>query len=85
MNLQVKSSKGVVITETKWIGRFCIKATSKIDRETGHVEVTFQKWVNGRYLPTQKKLLNGYWTPVKFHEFDLRQKLQEFFSHMLPR
>lgn len=85
MNLQAKDSQPVVITETKWCGRFCIKATSKIDRDTGQPDVTFQKWVNARYLPSQKRLINGYWTPVRFQDFDLRKRLQEAFSHMLPR
>lgn len=83
MQADNKRTQVVVITETKWIGRYCIQARAKIDRQTGMRTVEFVKWINARWVPSQNKLFNGYWTPVKSYEFQLWQKIQKTFAHML--
>ena len=77
------AARNIIITETKWLGRHCIRAQYRFNNETGNNELTFNRWVNGRFIPAQKKLLPGYWTPVKYYEFELLKKIKRAFAHMI--
>ena len=83
MNSQNQTSNIVIITETKWVSGRCIKASQKFNQQTGQSETKFTKWVNGRWLPTQKKLMPGYWAEVKFYELDLMDKIRQSFARLL--
>lgn len=72
----------VTITEIKWFGRHCVKCISSIDRETGKREVTFKRWVHGRFVVAQKKLMPGYWADIHFADVAFREKLATAFVHM---
>lgn len=84
MEVQKKTRSNTIITETRWIGGRCIKARSAVNKVTGKREVEFKKWVNGRFIPGQHKLMPGYWAEIKFYELDLRKKITNAFAHMLP-
>lgn len=83
MEAQKKPSEVIIITETKWLGRHCIKARQEVNRQTGKTSTEFKRWVNGRYIPAQKKLMPGYWTDVRFYELDLLDKVRQAFAHMI--
>lgn len=83
MKAQNGAVKNVTVTETKWLGRYCIKAQQRFNKQTGNSEITFNRWINGRFIPGENKLLPGYWTPVKYYEFDLLKKIKRGFAHMI--
>lgn len=85
MEAQKNPSQVIIITETKWLGRYCIRARQQVNRETGESATEFKRWVNGRFIPAQKRLMPGYWAEVKFYEFELLEKIRQAFAHMMGK
>ena len=85
MTTHQQPARHIIITETKWLGRYFIKAECKVNRITGQNDVNFKKWINGRWIHSQQKLMPGYWTRVQFHEFELHAKIKKVFSHLIEQ
>lgn len=72
----------VNITETRWLGRFCVRCSARINNKTGFRDVRFEKWINARYVVADKKLVPGRWAPISFKDNALGLRLRDVFEHM---